>query len=116
MSLVEKARARVQSRRVTETLGDRLRARVPLRARWRLPDPGDIFPITDEEAELCGKPVSALQKAIQVRLDQRSKWEQAEAIKAWENVKAPNRTRGILSQPIPVKWQGDPEPDNDIPF
>lgn len=121
-TLVEKAQARVRERRAQEAadgrgLGQRLSARTPALLRWRLPSPGDIVPITDDEAFRCGAKVEgALSKAIRIKLSQRTIQEAADAWQAWANVRAPNRSKGSLSMPIPVKWQGDPEPDDDIPF
>jgi hypothetical protein len=93
----------------------------PLHKQWRMESPGDIDPISDEEATFCGIKISLLSKAIKRHVARRTAAEAEAARLAWENVKAPNAFKGRDSRVMPVRWNDtggiqNPPEDDDIPF
>lgn len=116
------AREQASYRQRGQTLGtviEDIRNQLPLHQRWAMKGPGDIDPISPDEAIRCS--LRPLQFAIQKRLAERSAADAEAARQAWTGIAAPNRTKGVLSRPIPVRWHDtggiqDPPEDDDIPF
>jgi hypothetical protein len=126
-AIVRKAAERLREREEQAnagrvTLGDRLLYVVPLRSRWKLDSPGDLLPLTDDEAERCGERPKSLGNLIRAKLRTRSEAEDQEAREAWENIYQIKRRGGPLAATIPVTWAKKlqdlevAEIDDDIPF
>lgn len=94
---------------------EEIQREMPVHLAWTLPEIGDIDPINDDEARRCSER-KLLSHKIRVINARRSYAEEQIAREAWANVMAPKRSAGKLALPMAVKWQGDPEPDDDIPF